>query len=216
LSQKSRAWTAVLAGVVVGVTIVTVPTATQAAPPSSGSAKVDRSLGSGLGRLLAEQQPGARQRRAGGFRMDQDALTIRDAQGRVLVDLTPQAGVDRRAFRRSAEAAGLVVRSIDAARGTLEGFVKLDDVETLNGVTGRGTLAQAIKPRTNAGAATSQGVALQRISQVQKRGIDGEGVTIGALSDSYDTATTTIPGDPLTIQPDVQDAGRRARGRRRF
>ena len=180
-----------------GVSIVTVPTATQAAPPS-GSAKVDRTLGSGLGRLLADQSA-ARQRRAGGVRVDPEALAIRDDEGRVLVDLTPSAGVDRSAFRRSAEAAGLVVRSTDPTRGTLEGFVALDDVQAINHLAGRGTLAQAVKPQTNVGAATSQGVALQRIAQVQKRGIDGAGVTIGALSDSFDTATTTIPGDPLTV-----------------
>ncbi|MGI3782754.1 MAG: S8 family serine peptidase, partial [Janthinobacterium lividum] len=134
-----------------------------------------------------------------GVHVDPGALAVRDAQGRVLVDLTPQAGVDRKAFRRSAEAAGLVVQSTDAARGTLEGFVALGDVEALNALTGRGTLAQAVKPQASVGAATSQGVALQRITQVQKRGLDGAGVTIGALSDSYDRATTTISGDPLTV-----------------
>ena len=183
----------------VGVTVVTVPTATQAAPPPpSGSTGVDRSLGLGLGRLVAEES-GGQQRRAQASPINSDALTVRDRQGRVLVDLTPQAGVDRAAFRRGAEAAGLVVRDVDAARGTLEGFVALGDVEALKAVTGRGTLVQALRPQTRIGAATSQGVALQRIAQVQKRGVDGAGVTIGALSDSYDRATTTIPGDPLTI-----------------
>lgn len=197
MSHKSRAWTAALAGVVVGVTIVTVPTATQAAPPTTGSAKVDRSLGNGLGRLLANQ--GTNRRTAGGVRIDQDKVTVRDGQGRVLVDLTPGERVDRPAFRRAAEAAGLVVRAADPARGTLEGFVALDHVLALKALPGRATLSQALKPRASVGAATSQGVALQRISQVQKRGVDGKGVTIGALSDSYDTATLNGSGDPLTI-----------------
>ncbi|MGI3781972.1 MAG: hypothetical protein ACRYG2_14485, partial [Janthinobacterium lividum] len=65
MSGHTRAWAAVLAGVVVGVTVVTVPTVTEAAPTPSGSAKVDRTLGSGLGRLLADQS-GTRQRRVGG------------------------------------------------------------------------------------------------------------------------------------------------------
>jgi hypothetical protein len=198
VSGQSRAWASVLAGVVVGVTIVTVPTATQAAPPPAGPTKVDRTLGSGLGRLLA-QQPGARQRRAAGVHLDQEALAIRDGRGRVLVDLTPQAGADRTAFRRAAEGAGLVVQSTDADRGTLEGFVALDDVEALNGLAGRGTLAQAVRPRASVGSTTSQGVALQRVSQVQKRGVDGAGVTIGALSDSYDRASSTVDGEPLSV-----------------
>jgi len=185
---------------------VTVPTATQAAPQApSRSAKVDPTLGGGLGRLLA-QQAGASQRRAGGLKVDADALAVRDERGRVLVDLTPQEGVDRQAFRRAAEAAGLDVRATDADHGTLEGFVALDAVTALKAVPGRGTLAAAVRPRTRIGAATSQGVAFQRISQVQKRGIDGAGVTIGALSDSYDEATTTVAGAPLTVhaQQDVE------------
>ena len=42
-------------------------------------------------------------------------------------------------------------------------------------------------------------MAFQRVNRVQARGVDGRGVTIGALSDSYDTATTDVFGDPLLI-----------------
>ena len=52
-----------------------------------------------------------------------------------------------------------------------------------------GTLAQALKPKTNVGKATSQGVALQRVDKVQAKGVNGKGITIGALSDSYDAAS---------------------------
>ena len=50
------------------------------------------------------------------------------------------------------------------------------------------------------GAATSQGVALQRVDKVQAKGVDGKGITIGALSDSYDTADRRpSSATPLTI-----------------
>ena len=191
---------AVLAALVVGLGVVTVPTATQAAPPAApvGPAQVDRTLGNGLGRLLAPGRTNDR-RRAGGFRVDQESLTLRDPEGRVLVDLTPRAGVDRAAFRRDAEAAGLQVQSVDAARGTLEGYVALDAVRALGAVPGRGTLAQAVRPGRSVGDATAQGVALQRVDRAQRRGLDGRGVTVAALSDSYDVATQTLGGDPLTV-----------------
>lgn len=187
-----------LAAAVVGASIVTAPTATQAAPPAAaGEGKVDRTLGLGLGRLLEPDQGSAR-RRAAGFRMDAGALSIRDAEGRVLVDLTPAAGVDRAAFRGAAEAAGLDVASTDAVRGTLEGFVALDDVRALGGLAGRGSLVQAVRPGASVGDVTSQGVALQRVAEARRTGLDGTGVTVAALSDSYDTAATTLAGDPLT------------------
>ncbi|GAA3572257.1 pre-peptidase C-terminal domain-containing protein [Microlunatus spumicola] len=206
----ARAWAAVLAGVVVGVTVVTVPTATEAAPSTPAAyRKVDRTLGNGLGRLLAPMNkpgtptasPNARsgRQRPSGLRVDQESLAVRDAEGRVLVDLTPQAGVDRAGFRRAAEAAGLVVQAVDPGRGTLEGFVGPADVPALAGLAGRGSLAQAVRPRASVGDVTSQGVALQRVDRVQRSGVDGAGVTIGALSDSYDTATRTVTGQPLTV-----------------
>ena len=83
--------------------------------------------------------------------------------------------------------------------GHARGFIPLSAARKLAALPNTGTLVQALKPQTRVGAATSQGVALQRADKVQARGIDGKGITIGALSDSYDTATTTIPGDPLKI-----------------
>ncbi len=185
--------------VAVGFSAVVPATRTEAAPlgPTTGKS-ADRALGNGLGRLV--QRAGATSRRAvPGPHLDQDALTIRDADGRVLVDLTPQAGVDRADFRRRASALGLQVQAVDRSRGTLEGFVALDAVSALAALDGTGTLAQAVRPQVRAGAVTSQGVALQQVDKVQATGVKGAGITVGALSDSYDTATTDVGGQPLTI-----------------
>ena len=175
-------------------------TSTSAAPQVR---RVDRghtdgALGNGLGRLLKQaKNPGSA--RSHGLKIDQAALAIRDQQGRVLVDLTPEVGVNRVAFRRQAQAAGMSVRAVDRRRGTLEGFVPLSSVRALAGLHGTGTIAQAIRPGTDIGRATSQGVALERADTVQAAGVDGRGITIGALSDSYDTATSTLLGTPLRI-----------------
>src|SRR4051812_8606466 len=64
---------------------------------------VGSSLGNGLGRLLAQQGPSPQARIGGdGLRTDQETVTIRDSAGRVLVDVTPRAGVDAAAFERQA------------------------------------------------------------------------------------------------------------------
>ncbi len=205
--MRTARWSAgaVGAALVVGMTSLgqAVPPSV-AAPPSaqkaaSGSASADPALGNGLGRLLAQSEGVSAKRATGGLRVDQDALSIRDAQGRVLVDLTPARGVDRAAYRRQAEALGLVVETVDRQHGTLEGYAPLDAVRALAGLSGTGTIAQALRPRASIGDATSQGVALQRVDRVQAAGVDGAGITIGALSDSYDTATEDVNGDPLLV-----------------
>ena len=117
----------------------------------------------------------------------------------MLVQLTPQAGVDRAAFRKQAEAQGLVVEGVDSDTGTLEGYLPLAAVNDLAALKGTGTIAQAVQPVTRIGKATSQGVALQRVDKVHGKGIDGKGITIGVLSDSYDAAKFTTWATPLKI-----------------
>ena len=197
-----RQWTTgLIGGVVVVAGAALVPTtATTAASPAAASSKVDASLGNGLGRLLAQSERSSLKRQGGGLRMDQESLAIRDDQDRVLIQLTPQSNVDRATFREQAEDIGLVVKAVDSEHGTLEGFTPLSAVRRLAALDGTGTIAQALKPATHVGDATSQGVALQRVDKVQARNVDGKGIAIGALSDSYDMAETDAVGDPLTIR----------------
>ena len=197
----SRAWTAAIVGAVVvaGSASLTPLTATTAAPPPDHKDGGNRALGNGLGRLVAEEGSPKTSATESGVRIDPDALSIRDDQGRVMVQLTPQAGIDRATFRKQAEARGLHVKAVDKATGTLEGFVAVSSVNSLAILKGTGTLAQSVKPITRIGKATTQGVVQQRIDRVQDRGIDGKGITIGALSDSYDQASTSLLGGPLKV-----------------
>ena len=198
--MNRQRWSIGLVGaiVVAGSAAVVPTTTTSAAPLPASSKDADRTLGNGLGRLVESSQRSSF-RRMGGLRIDQEALAIRDEQDRVLVQLTPQADADRSTFRRQAEQLGMVVQSVDKERGTLEGFVPLASVRRLASLRETGTIAQALKPTSNAGDATSQGVQLQRVDRVHRKGIDGRGITIGALSDSYDAALTTVTGEPLNV-----------------
>lgn len=175
---------------VVGLAVLAAPATVQA---SSG---IDRSLGNGLGRLLGQQHRTFKAAGTGPV-FNQELLTIRDAAGRVLVDLTAAQGANLAAFRDRAEAAGLKVTAVDRRRGTLEGFVAVGKVRGLAGLKGTGTLVQALKPHFNVGSVTSQGVPIQRIDRAQDLGLDGSGITVGALSDSFDTATQGLDGHPI-------------------
>jgi hypothetical protein len=189
-----------------GATALTPMTATNAAtaPATAPTTKAagNRALGNGLGRLVAQSES-PQSKTFGpsrGPRMNPNGLTVRDAKGRVMVQLTPQAGVNRAAFRKQAEAKGLDVKATDSSTGTLEGFVPLSSVNSLAALKSTGTLAASVKPFTRVGKATSQGVVQQRVDKVQAKGIDGKGITIAALSDSYDESTVSeADGSPLKI-----------------
>ncbi len=163
---------------------------------AAGVARADDSppgnLGNGLARVVAP--PAAKPN----FRVTQAPLTIRDAQGRVLVDVYASQDASLADTRQSAEAAGLRTTIQSTDQKALEGFVAVSDIRNLAKAAGVASVSQALKPYTNVGAATSQGVVAERVDRVP-RGIDGRGITVGALSDSYDTATTTVEGKPLTI-----------------
>src|SRR3954454_11206875 len=149
-------------------------------------------LGNGLGRLLAP--PAAK----GGIRLDQNVLAIRDKAGRVLVDVYAADGSALATVRQRSEANGLKVVEQSAEHKILEGYVAVSDVKQLAVTPGVSSVSQALKPFTRVGKATSQGVEAQRVDRVPPN-IDGRGITVGALSDSFDTATETIAGDPLKI-----------------
>jgi hypothetical protein len=160
----------------------------------AGPARADDSppgnLGNGLARLVAP--PAAKQ----GIRMTQAPLAIRDGQGRVLVDVYAREGSQLSGVRAAAERAGLSTRT--QAADALEGFVAVRDINALAKAAGVASVSQALRPHTNVGAATSQGVAAERADRLP-RGIDGRGITVGALSDSFDTATEFVGGGPLTV-----------------
>jgi hypothetical protein len=149
-------------------------------------------LGNGLGRLLAP--PAAK----GNIRLDQSVLAIRDKAGRVLVDVYAADGSALATVRQRSEASGLKVVDQSAEHKILEGYVAVSDVKQLAATPGVASVSQALKPFTRVGKATSQGVQAERVDRVPP-GIDGRGITVGALSDSFDTATDDLNGGALKI-----------------
>ena len=149
-------------------------------------------LGNGLSRLI---EPGPV---SGGIRLTMRPLAIRDAAGRVLVDVYAKDDAALPDVQRSAVAAGLRLVTVAREQKAVEGFLALDDVEAVAAAPGVATVSQVPKPQANVGAVTSQGVRAHRADRVPA-GIDGSGVTVAALSDSFDVAATAPSGQPLTV-----------------
>src|SRR3954447_9134115 len=115
----------------VGLAVLAAPATVDA---SSG---VDRALGNGLGRLLAPKAS-ARSAQAPGRlpTFDQERLTIRDAQGRVLVDLSPARGTSLATLRTWAQGADLAGTTTDRRLRSLEWFVPVGAVPRLAALKG--------------------------------------------------------------------------------
>ncbi|MCH1868546.1 S8 family serine peptidase [Nocardioides sp. CFH 31398] len=177
--------------------------------PASSADAVDDTLGNGLGRLLAQEELGARSAPGlgGGLEVDQESLAIRDDEGRVLVQVAPADGASAGALRRAADDLGFVETAVDEETGVLEGFAPLSAVTDLAALPQLGTIAQVPKPVTHAGDVTYQGVGFQGVDRVLRRGVDGEGVTVGILSDSYDQARVGFDGEPITSARDDVRSG---------
>jgi len=175
---------ALLAAACVGAAGFAVPARADDSPPGN--------LGNGLARLL--QPPAAK----AGVQLTQAPLAIRDRQGRVLVDVYAREDASLAGVRDRAEAAGLNTVTQSADQRAVEGYVALSDVNALAKAAGVSSVSLGLKPFTKVGAATSQGVAAERVDRVP-RGVDGRGITVGALSDSFDTATEFIGGGALTV-----------------
>lgn len=133
-----------------------------------------------------------------GVRLTQAPLTVRDAQGRVLVTVYANRSEPFADVRDASVRAGLELTTAVRGERAIEGFVAVHDIRTLARTNGVASVSQALRPRTNVGAATSQGVAAHRADRLAP-GVDGRGVTVAALSDSFDVATQTVGGDPLTV-----------------
>lgn len=210
--MRSPRWTVGVLGLTLAATSLTLaPSISTAAvtpatlartvsdPGAGASGTADAALGNGLGRVLAGDTTRRRGATPSGPRLDDERLVVRDAQGRVRVYLTPQADADRAVFRRNAERLGFVTEYVDPASGTLQGFVPEQRAQQVAALAQTGTMVLAPRAWTSVGKATAQGVPLQGVDTVQGTGVDGTGITIGALSDSYDAATTALDGSPLLV-----------------
>jgi len=126
------------------------------------------------------------------------------------------------AFIEKLEAAGLEITALsERSLGAFLPFDAIDDVAVLDGV---GTI-RAMTPVTWVGDTTTQGDEAQRSDEVRSSsGLDGSGVSVGVLSDSYDqdegaltdAADDVASGDlpnQVTVLEDWDDAAATDEGR---
>ncbi|UFP93326.1 S8 family serine peptidase [Gloeobacter morelensis MG652769] len=164
-------------------------------------------LGAGLAPLLQqfEAQKGQLNRTAVRRGLNFTKLAQFDKQNRVLVSVhlnrkQSLSGIKRTLQGRTDWQDLRITAESDRYRaGVFEAFVPPALVAKLAGLPGVSAVHLVPRPVTDVGATTSQGVVQHRVDKLPA-GIDGGGITVGALSDSYDTAAVDLGGFPLTIR----------------
>ena len=176
------------------------------AAQAADSAAIDSVMGGGLRELVhASDVADARlPARMSGY--------LQNEQGDVLVEVHLKAGFDGRGQAAELAAAGLNVTAVsrlDPRR--VEGYVALRDARRLAGLDAVRALSAVHQPMKFAGSVQSEAVALEHADKVQAKGIDGTGIKVGALSDSYDAcglcrhaaqdvASGDLPPDVVVLQ----------------
>jgi hypothetical protein len=180
--------------------------------PSFAAAKpVPRNLGGGLDAIAA---PAASAKAAAGRA---DGLELRhsvvfDQAARPLVRITLDGRLPLATVLKDLSAiAGVEVRASDARyrAGVIEAYVPADSLAAIATRRGIRAVVPSSPMFTDAGSAQTAGRVLHRINKLPA-GINGRGITIGVMSDSYDvegsitTATDDVlsgdlpgPGNPL-------------------
>jgi hypothetical protein len=119
------------------------------------------------------------------------ALHIKDSNGNPLVLIQLAAGVDTNAALAKLGAAGFRLQAVSQLDSSIvEGFLPLARAKDAVRLDVVKAMRAEQRPIAHAGAVQSQAVALQKADLAHARGIDGKGIRIAALSDSFDTCTT--------------------------
>lgn len=175
------------------------------------AATMPANLGAGLETLVMQRQaagaPAARSSLRSAAPAASEMMTVEaesrmlwDAQGRVLVNVLVEGQASYAAVRQLVEnipGASIAAEDPKYRAGIIEVFVPVEALPALGKTQGVSAVQAVIRPITNVGAVTQQGVVQHRVDQLSQ---DGTGVTIGILSDSYNTAATFVSGAPLTIR----------------
>ncbi len=130
-------------------------------------------------------------------------LHLSQAPDEVLVDVRFAPAADETRAMAILEAEGFRLTAVSALNPRLiEGYLPLWAVRSAEWAGNIRSILAVRRPHASAGAVQSQAVAVEKADIAQARGVDGSGIRVGALSDSYDRCggdcSTTAADDVAT------------------
>ncbi|MGI8889413.1 MAG: S8 family serine peptidase [Chthoniobacterales bacterium] len=202
-----RTW---LASLVVGLSLA-VPGIMSAATQNP------KNIGASLNRLVAREmaaKSGTALNASTQGAVDISDRAMHDAQGRVLVTvyLRTPAARDRVAALRDLQ---VQAEDMKYQGGAMDVYVPAERVTQLATTKGVSSVFLALRPVYNVGATTSQGVHQHRVDQITDQnanpvtGITGKGITVGVMSDSFNTSGGAITADDDVRSGDLPGPGNR-------
>jgi hypothetical protein len=123
-----------------------------------------------------------------------------DEQGRALVHVHLDGNQSMEAMERVLTSLHAnVLDKIESYRhGIVAAYLPIEQIETLAMTAGVSHLTAEHPPKAWVGQVTSQGTVVLRTDQVNKLGYKGDGITVGVLSDSFNTAYLNTQSPPAT------------------
>jgi hypothetical protein len=127
-----------------------------------------------------------------------------DAQGRVLVDIHLNGTERMDAVERALNSQQIRVQAKNATfhHGVIAAYVTPRQAELAARMPGVRAVIMEGKPHANVGKVTSEGTVVLKTDLVNQLGIKGDGITVGVLSDSFNTALLNKQSPPATTAAD--------------
>ena len=123
-----------------------------------------------------------------------------DASGRVVVHIHLDGTQSIEAVEQALNAQQIKIQAKNATyrHGIMAAYLTPAQVEVAARLAGVRAVVLEGKPHANVGAVTSEGTVVLKTKLVNKLGIKGDGITVGVLSDSFNTAQLNVQFPPVT------------------
>ena len=123
-----------------------------------------------------------------------------DASGRVLVHIHLDGTQSMEAVEHALNAQQIKIQAKNATyrHGIMAAYLTPAQVEVAARLAGVRAVVLEGKPHANVGKVTSEGTVVLKTKLVNKLGIKGDGITVGVLSDSFNTALLNVQNPPFT------------------
>jgi hypothetical protein len=123
-----------------------------------------------------------------------------DASGRVLVHILLDGTQSIDAVEHALNAQQIKIQAKNATyrHGIMAAYLTPAQVEVAARLAGVRAVVLEGKPHANVGKVTSEGTVVLKTKQVNQLGIKGDGITVGVLSDSFNTAYLNVQNPPFT------------------